>query len=48
MTAERSLVLGGRYLRETLFGGDGTQMREAVLGYDRLDGRYELTTADVF
>jgi hypothetical protein len=48
MTAERSLVLGGRYLRETLIGGDGTPMREAVLGYNRLDGRYELATADVF
>lgn len=48
MTAERELVLGGRYLREVLIGGDGTPMREATMGYNRLDGRYELVTVDSF
>ncbi len=48
MTAERNLVLGGRYLREVLRGGDGTPMREATLGYNRLDGRFELVTVDSF
>lgn len=48
MTAERELVLGGRYLREILIGGDGTPMREATMGYNRLDGRFELVTVDSF
>jgi hypothetical protein len=48
MTAERELVLGGRYLREVLIGGDGTPMREATMGYNRLDGRFELVTVDSF
>jgi Protein of unknown function (DUF1579) len=48
MTANRELILGGRYLREVLFGGDGTPMREATLGFNRLDGRYELVTVDSF
>ncbi len=48
MTAERALILGGRYLREVLIGGDGTPMREATMGYNRLDGRFELVTVDSF
>jgi Protein of unknown function (DUF1579) len=48
MTAKRELVLGGRYLREVLIGGDGTPMREATLGFNRLDGRFELVTVDSF
>lgn len=48
MTAERELILGGRYLREVLIGGDGTPMREATMGYNRLDGRFELVTVDSF
>ncbi len=48
MTAERELVLGGRYLREILISGDGTAMREATMGYNRLDGRFELVTVDSF
>jgi hypothetical protein len=48
MTAERELILGGRYLREVLKGGDGTPMREATMGYNRLDGRFELVTVDSF
>jgi hypothetical protein len=48
MTAERELVLGGRYLREILIGGDGTPMREATMGYNRLDDRFELVTVDSF
>lgn len=48
MTAERELILGGRYLREVLISGDGTPMREATMGYNRLDGRFELVTVDSF
>lgn len=48
MTAERTLILGGRYLRETLVGGDGTAVREATLGYNRLEGRFELVTVDSY
>ena len=48
MTAEREIILGGRYLREILIGGDGTPMREATMGYNRLDGRFELVTVDSF
>lgn len=48
MTAERELILGGRYLREVLIGADGTPMREATMGYNRLDGRFELVTVDSF
>ena len=48
MTAERELILGGRYLREVLIAGDGTPMREATMGYNRLDGRFELVTVDSF
>ncbi len=48
MTAERDLVLGGRYLREVLSAGDGTPMREATMGFNRLDGRFELVTVDSF
>lgn len=48
MTAEREMILGGRYLREVLSGGDGTPMREATMGYNRLDGRFELVTVDSF
>lgn len=48
MTAERHLILGGRYLRETLIGGDGVTVREATLGYNRLEGRFELVTVDSY
>lgn len=48
LTAEREMILGGRYLREVLIGGDGTPLREATMGYNRLDGRFELVTVDIF
>jgi hypothetical protein len=48
LTAKRELVLGGRYLREVLIGADGTPLREATMGYNRLDGRFELVTVDSF
>lgn len=48
MRAEREMILGGRYLREVLIGGDGTPMREATMGYNWLDGRFELVTVDSF
>ncbi len=48
MTATREMILGGRYLREVLVGGDGIPVREATLGYNRLDGRFELVTVDSF
>lgn len=48
MRAEREFVLGGRYLREILIGGDGAPVREATMGYNRLDGRFELVTVDSF
>lgn len=47
LTATRELILGGRYLREVLRGGD-TALREATMGYNRLDGRFELTTVDAY
>lgn len=46
MTAEREMILGGRYLREVLSGGDGAPMREASMGYNRLNGRFELVKVD--
>jgi hypothetical protein len=48
MTADRMLTLGDRYLREVLVGGYGVPVREATLGYNRLDGRFELVTVDSF
>lgn len=48
MTADRAMILGGRYLREVLIGGDGTPVREATMGYNRLEGRFELVTVDSF
>lgn len=48
MTATRAYILGGRYLREVLIGGDGAPMREATMGFNRLDGRFELVTVDSF
>lgn len=47
MTATRDWILDGRYLRETLRGGDRT-LREGTIGFNRLDGRFELMTVDVF
>ncbi|MEO7223590.1 MAG: DUF1579 family protein [Devosia sp.] len=48
MTANREMVLGGRYLHEVLVGSDGVAKREATLGFNRLDGRFELVTVDSF
>jgi hypothetical protein len=48
MSASREMVLGGRYLREVLVGQDGAPRREATLGFNRLDGRFELVTVDSF
>lgn len=50
LRASRRWTLGGRYLREELrgtFGGNPSE-RDAVLGYNRLDGRFELVTTDTF
>jgi hypothetical protein len=47
LTATREWTLGGRYLRETLRSGD-TTLREATMGYNRLDGRFELVTVDAY
>jgi hypothetical protein len=50
LTARRELILGGRYLREELTGtfGGAPSSRLAILGYNNLDGRFELTTFDTF
>lgn len=50
MRAERAWVLGGRYLREELSGtfAGGDSRRVAMLGYNNLDERFELTTVDTF
>lgn len=50
LTATRELILGGRYLQETLTGtfGGNPSNRLAILGYNNLDGRFELTTFDTF
>lgn len=50
LTARRELILGGRYLSETLtgtFAGNASN-RLAILGYNNLDQRFELTTFDTF
>lgn len=47
LTATRELTLGGRYLRETLRAGEAV-LREATLGFNRLDGRFELVTVDAY
>lgn len=49
--ATRAWDLGGRYLIERLsgsMGGGPTSERLAVLGYNALLGRFELTTVDTF
>lgn len=50
VTATRGWTLGGRYLREelrgTVFGNPSA--RDGVLGYNRLDGRFEWVTVDTF
>lgn len=50
LTATRELILGGRYLQETLSGtfGGNPSNRLAILGYNNLDQRFELTTFDTF
>ncbi len=48
LSATRTLTLGGRYLREELRGADGVPVREGTLGYNALDQRFELVTADSF
>lgn len=48
MTATRDSILGGRYLHEALMGADGTPVRMATLGFNRLEGRFELVTVDSF
>lgn len=47
MSATREWILGGRYLREELRGGD-QPLREATIGFNRLDGRFEIVTVDAF
>ncbi len=47
LTATREWMLGGRYLRETLRAGD-TVLREGTMGFNRLEGRFELTTVDAY
>jgi hypothetical protein len=44
----RAFIPGGRHLREALIAGDGTTLREATLGFNRLEGRFELATVDSF
>jgi hypothetical protein len=50
LRAKREWTLGGRYLREelrgTVMGNDSA--RDAILGFNRLDGRFELVTVDTF
>lgn len=50
LTATREWLLGGRYLLETLEGTFAGQPsnRLAVLSYNNLEGRFELTTLDTF
>lgn len=47
LSASREWVLGRRYVREVLRGG-GEPLREGMIGFNRLDGRFELVTADAF
>ncbi|MDX2235772.1 MAG: DUF1579 family protein, partial [Hyphomonadaceae bacterium] len=50
VTATRRWALDGRYVREelrgTVFGAPSA--RDGVLGYNRLDGRFEWVTIDTF
>lgn len=50
LRATRRWILDGRYLREelrgTVFGNAAA--RDAILGFNRLDGRFELVTVDTF
>lgn len=50
VTATRRWTLDGRYLREelrgTVFGNPSA--RDGVLGYNRLEGRFEWVTVDTF
>ena len=50
MLATRSWILGGRYLREELSGifAGNPSNRVAVLGFNNLDERWELSTIDTF
>ena len=50
VTATRQLVLGGRYLREELRGSVFGQPseRDGVLGFNRLEDRFEWVTQDTF
>lgn len=50
LRATRTLILGGRYLQEELTGtfGGAPSSRLAILGYNNLDDRFELTTFDTF
>ena len=50
MLATRSWILGGRYLREELTGnfGGNPSSRLAVLGFNNLEERWELSTIDTF
>jgi hypothetical protein len=50
LTAKREWILGGRYLREELegeFAGNPSH-RIAILSYNNLDERFELSTIDTF
>jgi hypothetical protein len=50
LTATRQWILDGRYLREELRGAfmGNPSSRDGVLGFNRLDGRFELATVDTF
>jgi hypothetical protein len=50
LRATREWTLGGRYLREELRGAvmGNESARDAILGFNRLDGRFELVTVDTF
>lgn len=50
LTAVREWILGGRYLREELAGtfAGNPSHRLALLGYNNLEGRFELATVDTF
>lgn len=50
LTAKRELTLDGRYLREELRGElfGRAAARDAILGFNRLDQRFELFTVDTF
>jgi hypothetical protein len=50
LTATREWILDGRYLKEELRGtfAGNPSARDGLLGYNRLDGRFELVTVDTF